>query len=72
MYFSTFMVIVAVCIVIYGYFEYQKWVKRHELAEKLMQNKEMVEMFEEYQKFLKKYPDFEKKRKIIKKLMKED
>lgn len=69
MYFSNFMVIIAVCLVVCGYFEYKKWVVSKELKEKLLHDKEILEMYEEYQKFLKKYPDFEKKKRIIQKIM---
>lgn len=69
MYFSTFMVIIAICVVICGFFKYQQWAKKQELQEKILQDKELMEMYEEYQEFLKKYPDFEQKKKTIQKLI---
>ncbi len=69
MYFSTFMFIIAICIVMCGYFKYQQWAKKQDLQEKFSQDKELMEMYEEYQEFLKKHPDFEQKKKIIQKLI---
>lgn len=71
MYFSTFILLIASGLVFCSFLKYGEWLRKNELRDKISQDQELEKMFEEYRSFLEKYPDFEKKKKLITKLLKE-